>query len=164
MKYFILVLLTSVLLIYCAAPAEDPVTSVGSDGWLSGTTDEKFEEVTEHLGGFSRAMMEVNYRYSELYWAGEDENWEYAFYQLEHIEEAIEDGLKRRPARANSAEHFMNVVIPEMEEAIGSDDKENFDRAFELFTTQCNTCHAMEQVAFIQVVKPEVRTGSVRLR
>ncbi len=151
------------LFIWQCAPA-DPSTSVGRDGWLSGTTDEKFETVTDHFGGFARAMLEIQYRYVEMFWAGEDENWDYAAYQLEEMEEALEDGLQRRPARAQSAQHFMNVVIPEMEEAIASRNKENFDQAFELFTLQCNSCHAMEQVAFIQVGPPEKRLGSVRLR
>lgn len=151
------------LLIYCA-PAAEEHTSVGRDGWLSGTSDKKFETITGQLGGFARAMLEVNLRYIEMYWAGEDENWDYAAYQLEELEEAIEDGLQRRPARAASAEHFMNVVIPEMEAAIEARDKEKFDRAFELFTTQCNSCHAMEEVSFIRIQPPKVRTGSVFFR
>lgn len=162
MRFSIITLLLALFIWQCA-PA-DPSTSVGRDGWLSGTTDEKFETVTNHIGGFARAMVEVQYRYMEMYWAGEDENWDYAAYQLEEMEEALEDGLERRPARAQSAQHFMNVVIPDMEKAIESRNKENFDQAFELFTLQCNSCHAMEQVPFITVRPPELRVGSVRLR
>ncbi|TVR82701.1 MAG: hypothetical protein EA409_04660 [Saprospirales bacterium] len=160
MKYLLAIGFMATLLIYCA-PAADESTSAGRDGWLSGTTDEKFETITEHLGGFGKAMLEVNLRYIEMFWAGEDENWDYAAYQLEELEEAIEDGLQRRPARASSAEHFVTVVIPEMEAAIETRNKDNFDRAFELFTTQCNSCHAMENVAFIRIQPPKVRTGSV---
>ncbi|TVR87625.1 MAG: hypothetical protein EA411_07095 [Saprospirales bacterium] len=164
MRYVLLVVFSSLLLIYCAGPVEERSTSVGSDGWLRGVTDEKFEIVAGQFGGFARSMMDVHHRYVEMYWAGEDENWQYAEYQLDEMRKSIEDGFERRPARAASGQHFMDVVIPEMANAIAEEDKQIFDEAFELMTLQCNSCHAMEQVAFIQIHKPEVRTGAVMRR
>ncbi len=164
---FLTIVLMSLLMVNCApgeGDSSEDITSVGRDGWLSGTTDEKFETVTNHFGGFARAMMEVNYRYVELFWAGEDENWDYAAYQLEEMEEALEDGFQRRPGRKASGEHFMEVVMPEMVSAIQSEDKRVFDEAFELFTLQCNSCHAMEDAAYIHVNKPEKRHTNIGLR
>ncbi len=59
----------------CNADDTDPV---GSQDWLTGDTREKLETITNHLRGFDMAMVETGYRYNELYWAGEDENWDYA--------------------------------------------------------------------------------------
>ncbi|EIM78107.1 hypothetical protein A3SI_04922 [Nitritalea halalkaliphila LW7] len=118
MKHFTLTAWAAALLLAAScsqSSSEEKSSAVGLDGWLSGTTEEKFEEVAEQLQGFSTTMVEVSYRYSELYWAAMDENWGYAEHQLEHLEEAIELGLKRRPLRAASAEDFMEVNIPEME-------------------------------------------------
>lgn len=39
-------------------------------------------------------MVEKGYRDQELYWAGQDENWDYADYQIEKIRKAIENGLE----------------------------------------------------------------------
>nr|MBS0038381.1 hypothetical protein [Saprospiraceae bacterium] len=161
MKIIAVTALLALLIIQCAP--SDPETSVGKEGWLSGTSDQKFETITTHIGGFARAMTEVSYRYNQLYWAGEDENWDYAAYQLEEMEEALQDGFQRRPLRAASGEHFMEVVMPEMENAISSRDKSNFDNAFELFTAQCNNCHALEEVSFIQVNKPINRNSNIGL-
>ncbi|MGY6559970.1 MAG: hypothetical protein ACXIT9_11890 [Nitritalea sp.] len=147
----------------CGNPSSEEKTSaLGLDGWLSGTTEEKFEEVADQLQGFSTTMVEVSYRYSELYWAGMDENWEYAEHQLEHLEEAIELGLKRRPLRAASAEDFMEVTIPEMEALIAGEDKEAFLKGFQSFTSACNACHAKEGEAFIKIKTPEARLSPVR--
>ena len=72
-----------------------------SEDWLSsGSTDERFSKVSKHLRGFDMAMAEVGYRFSELYWAGQDKNWEFAKYHLEKIRTAIRNGTERRPARA----------------------------------------------------------------
>lgn len=141
---------------------EEKSTAVGHEGWLEGTTEEKFEEVAHQLGGFSRTMMEVSYRYSELYWAGMDENWGYADHQVEHIIEAMEDGLKRRPERAESAETFMKESLPAIEDLIKKENKEDFLKGFRAFTSACNACHAKEGESYIMIAEPENRTSPVR--
>jgi hypothetical protein len=141
---------------------QDRTYTSGKDGWLRGTQEEKFDEVANQFGGFSRTMVEVAYRYSELYWAGQDENWDYADHQLEHLLEVLEDGLKRRPARAESAQDFINHTIPEIEDLIIKEDKEAFLQGFRSLTTACNACHAKEDESYIVIREPEVRTSPVR--
>jgi hypothetical protein len=155
----------SVIIIICTLIAcnnQDRTYTSGKDGWLRGTQEEKFDEVANQFGGFSRTMVEVAYRYSELYWAGQDENWDYADHQLEHLLEVLEDGLKRRPARAESAQDFINHTIPEIEDLIIKEDKEAFLQGFRSLTTACNACHAKEDESYIVIREPEVRTSPVR--
>ncbi len=130
--------------------------------WITGTEQEKLSLIEDHLGGFGRTMMEVGYRYTELYWAGQDENWLYAAYQLEEMEEALENGFERRPARAASAETFMQNSLPRMMEATQENNRDRFHDVFQSFTLQCNMCHALEEVAFIAIKEPQVRASSVR--
>lgn len=140
----------------------DTYSELGAEGWLKGTDEEKMEELAHQLGGFSRTMVEVSYRYSELYWAGEDENWKYAEHQLEHLLEALEDGLTRRPIRKNPAADFLENTLPNMEKAIASGNKEVFDEGFRTLTMGCNACHAKEGEGFIQIQKPLNRSSPVR--
>ena len=146
----------------CNQSHEEKSTNVGLDDWLEGTSEEKFEEVAHQLGGFSRTMVEVGYRYSELYWAGIDENWGYADHQIEHIIEAMEDGLKRRPVRVESAKDFMEETLPYMEELLENKDKEEFLKGFQVFTSACNACHAKEGESAIMIQIPLNRTSPVR--
>lgn len=46
--------------------------------WIKGNEQEKLETIENQFRGFDMAMVETGYRYQELYWAGQDENWEYA--------------------------------------------------------------------------------------
>ncbi len=126
--------------------------------WLGDSKQEVIDNIENQFQGFSRAMVETGYRYQELYWAGQDENWEYAEYQREHIEEALEDGFVRRPDREASSQQFMSVALPEMEQVIADGDQDAFLESYTRLTASCNTCHAMEEVAFMVVKIPENRT------
>jgi hypothetical protein len=153
-------ILFSFITISCSS-SENP-EAVGFNGWLSGTTNEKLNTVSNHLRGFDMAMAETGYRYVELYWAGVDENWEYAEYQVDKIKLAISNGFERRPLRKESGEHFMNNVLPEMKSAISKKDSSDFFRTFEIMTTNCNACHALENVSFFNIQIPETRQSPVK--
>ncbi len=130
--------------------------------WITGTEEEQTRIIEKQFRGFDNAMVETGYRYQELYWAGQDENWEYAAYQLEKIRLAIDNGLVRRPKRAKSAEHFLSFVLPEMQKAVGDRDTAAFREKFEMLTMNCNNCHKMENVPFFNVQTPSVRQSPIR--
>lgn len=129
--------------------------------WLPDDDADKFKAIEDQLGGFSVTMEEVGYRYTELYWAGRDRNWGYADYQLEKLADAIESGIVRRPARADSARDFLDDDLPPLRETIDDRDGEAFDDEIGDFTAACNTCHGKEEVPFIQVAEPQHRLSPV---
>ena len=110
--------------------------------WIKETEQEQLKTIEKQFRGLDKAMIEVGYRYQELYWGGQDKHWEYAAYQLKKIDKAIKLGLQRRPGRAKSAEYFLTSVIPEVESAIQSKDVNRFNESFELMRNNCTACHA----------------------
>lgn len=132
----------------------------GEAGWLSGTVDQRFATVARQLRGFDVAMIEVGYRYGELWWAGRDANWEFAAYQVEKIRASVRDAVQRRPARGKSAE-VLEGALPDVEAAIRAKDGIKFARAFDLLTQSCNACHRAERVAFVTVAPPSIRHSVV---
>ncbi|KOH44264.1 hypothetical protein NC99_29350 [Sunxiuqinia dokdonensis] len=134
----------------------------GADGWLKGNDHEKFETVSKHLRGFDLAMVETGYRYQELYWAGKDQNWEYAAYQVEKLRVAVKNGLERRPKRAKSAQNFLNIALPQMDSAVASRDTVTFNQAFSVLTSHCMACHALEEVPHFTVKEPTARQSPIR--
>lgn len=97
----------------------------------------------------------------DLHWAGHDQNWGYAEYQLEKIRTAIANGLERRPRRAASAQ-MLEAPLASLERAIDARDGTAFDRELDVLTATCNACHQAEQVAFVTVVRPTTRLSPVR--
>ena len=154
---FLILLVPIAVLFACNNKSE-----VSQGDWIKGTELEKIKTIEKQFRGFDNAMVETGYRYQELYWAGQDENWEYADYQLEKIKIAIENGLERRPKRAKSAEHFLNYVLPEMQKSIQSKDTVIFNKGFQTLTINCNSCHAMEKVPFFTVNIPTERQSPIR--
>jgi CRISPR/Cas system CSM-associated protein Csm2 small subunit len=132
--------------------------------WIKGSEEEKIKTIEKQFRGFDNAMVETGYRYQELYWAGQDENWEYAKYQLEKIKVAIENGLERRPKRAKSAEHFLTYTLPEMLKAVESKDTSVFNKNFQILRTACKSCHIKEDVPFIQSAIPRVRISPIKFQ
>lgn len=130
--------------------------------WIKGTEQEKMKIIEKQFRGFDMAMIETGYRYQELYWAGQDKNWEYADYQLGKIKVTIENGLERRPKRAKSAEHFLNFVLPELKKSIEKKDISVFNEKFETLTINCNNCHSMESVPYFKVQIPDERQSLIK--
>lgn len=130
--------------------------------WIKGNAQEKLETIENQFRGFDMAMVETGYRYQELYWAGKDQNWEYADYQLEKIKKAIEYGLERRPKRKSSAQHFLTVTLTQMNEALKKRDTVVFNKNFEMLTNSCISYHAMEKVPFFTVKTPKERQSPIR--
>jgi hypothetical protein len=130
--------------------------------WLRGTTGEKLQEVERQLRGLDVAMIEVGYRFAELYFAGQDGNWDYAKYQTEKIGTALERALVRRPKRAASAAPFLNEDLPAVMEVVERRDAAAFLPAMERFRTACMECHVRENVPYFTVELPEARLSSIR--
>ncbi len=137
-------------------------TSASGLTWLSRDHDAQQLQLERHLRGFDVAMVEVGHRYIDLYWAGEDANWEAAAYELQKMRLAIENGLERRPKRATSARPFLVGPLTAMDEAVAARDPELFASRFEGLTAGCNSCHALEQVPFFEVRPPEARVSPIR--
>src|SRR3989338_10484213 len=126
--------------------------------WLTGDTEHKLEQLANHHRCFDMAMVETNYRYTELFFSGQDQNWDYARYQAEKIKLAIENGFERRPKRKETAKAlFLNSVYPQLIEAIESKDSNRFNKVFPSVTASCNQCHQAEQVGFIKIHEPKIR-------
>ncbi|OGS64450.1 hypothetical protein [Flavobacterium sp.] len=85
MKQTIILILT--LGLFSCNQKTDKETAQGD--WIKGTETEQIKTIEKQFRGFDNAMVETGYRYQELYWAGQDQNWEYADYQIEKIKKEI---------------------------------------------------------------------------
>jgi len=151
----ILCVLSVVVLSSCSNPPS------GRDGWLKGSPHEKLDVVAKQLRGWDMTMVEVGYRYQELYWGGLDGNWEFAGYQADKIRQTMEYGFERRPKRKPSAEKFFEGLT-EMDSVIKRKDSVAFLPAFQMLTKSCNTCHREEKVDFFTVAFPLTRQSPIR--
>ena len=137
-------------------------TGAPADKWLRGTPAEQMRDVERQLRGLDVAMAEIGYRFTELHFAGQDRNWDYAHYQAEKIELALRLALERRPQRARSAQPFLEEDLPAVRAAIEGRDPARFAAAMERLRTACMKCHADEKVPHFTVELPRQRLAPIR--
>ncbi len=130
--------------------------------WIQGDSDERWATVARQLRGLDVGMVEMGYRYQELYWAGMDGNWGYADYQLTKIKLTLENALERRPKRRASAEALFHASLSEMSRAVTAEERRGFAAAFAGLTVACNSCHRAEGVASFRVEEPSDRPSPIR--
>jgi cytochrome c556 len=130
-----------------------------ASGWLKKLpSDQQVDAIDRQLRGFDAAMIEVNYRYIEMYFGAIEGNWDYALYTGEKIAWAIQNGFERRQKRrANAEQIFLKQVYPEVLDAIRKKDITLFKRRFDTLRHACNACHVAESVPFIQIGIPTFR-------
>ena len=130
--------------------------------WLKPAPEERVRQLERHLRGTDVAMWEIGYRFTELFYAGEDGNWDYAKYQAEKIDLALHLALERRPKRAQSAQPFLNDDLPAVQHAIAARDTTAFRGAMDRLRAACVRCHTDEKLPFFTVEPPERRVSPVR--
>lgn len=164
----VVVLTATAWVISCGGPAPGggesapPTEGVAPDGWLKGSTAEQMRSVETQLRGLDVAMVEIGYRFSELYFAGQDGNWDYAKYQADKVRLALELALERRPKRTASAQPFLNEDLPALVQAIEAKDLERYRGAMDRLRTACMKCHVAESVPFFTVQWPDHRVSTIR--
>lgn len=132
-------------------------------GWLAALPEDKrIEAIDRQLRGFDMAMVETGYRYAEMYFAVKNGNWDFALYNAQKLAVAIMNGYERRPKRrANSEALFLKGVYPEVLATIRAKDSSAFEARFDDMTTQCNACHAAENLPFMKVAKPTQKLSPI---
>ncbi len=144
-------LVVAVLVFLIRAP-ESTWPDSGPGGWLKGSDAEKIDRIAEHLGGYGITMWEVGYRYRELAWAGQVEDWDYARHQIHEIEEALLLGIERRPAYKEGTMEFIRTGLKPLENALHDEpDADRFITAFQLFTASCIQCHNRENAPLMDI-------------
>ena len=142
--------------------AQAAATGPAPGDWLKSAPEERVRQLERHLRGTDVAMWEIGYRFSELFFAGEDGNWDYAKYQAEKIDLALRLALERRPKRAQSAQPFLANDLPAVQQTIAARDPAAFRDAIERLRAGCVRCHTNEKLPFFTVELPERRISPVR--
>ncbi|RBP28453.1 hypothetical protein DFR65_10770 [Oceanihabitans sediminis] len=111
--------------------------------------------------GFGDFMGTLQNHHAKLWFAGENENWKLADFEIHEIEETMEDLMKYQADREESKMiEILNPAIESIEDAIEKKDLELFKRSYILLTNACNKCHQATGYEFNRVKVPEISNFS----
>ena len=109
--------------------------------------------------GLGEFMTVTQLRHAKLWFAGKQNNWDLAAYELDEIKEGLEDAQKQFPTHDGIpvAEMIKTIIDPrieELEKAVRAKSSAKFSVAFDELTSGCNSCHAVANKPFIRIQRP----------
>jgi hypothetical protein len=112
-----------------------------------------------HAPGLVESMLTAQSHHAKLWFAGNAQNWELAEYQIDELEEGLEDTAKNVPDYkgvpvGKMIESLIMAPIAEVESAVKSRDRARFTAAYDKLTAACNSCHEGANRGFIVIVRP----------
>jgi len=128
---------------------------------------EKQAEVAKdgYVPGMGEIMGATQMRHAKLWFAGKAANWELAAYELDEIEEGLDDAAKYHPVFKKDApistllQKFTVQPLRDIRAAIEAKDRAKFKKSFNSLTAACNACHQAASQGFIVIKQPGVLRG-----
>jgi hypothetical protein len=111
--------------------------------------------------GLGEFMAATQVRHAKLWFAGKNENWPLAAWEVDEIREGLEDAAKFHASHDGIpvAEMIKTIIDPRLEKldrAIAAKSGTQFIAAFDDLTDGCNSCHAAANKPFIRIQRPTV--------
>ena len=111
--------------------------------------------------GFGEFMSGIQAHHSKLWFAGQNENWKLADFEVHEIMEAIEDIQKFQTERKESQMiEMINPALDSINNAIQQKNSKLFKSSYTLLTNTCNNCHRATNFEFNVVKIPETQPFS----
>ena len=109
--------------------------------------------------GLGEFMIATQLRHAKLWFAGKQNNWDLAAYEIDEIKEGLEDAARLHPKfdGVPVAEMIKTIIDPriaEIEKAVRTKSSPKFMVAFDELTSGCNSCHAGANKPFIRIQRP----------
>jgi hypothetical protein len=109
--------------------------------------------------GLGEFMTATQLRHAKLWFAGNQNNWELAAYEIDEIKEGLEDAARLFPTHDGIpvAEMIKTIIDPRienLEKAVRAKSSARFTVAFDELTSGCNSCHTGANKPFIRIQRP----------
>ena len=121
-------------------------------------------EKPAYVIGLGEIMTAVQMRHAKLGIAGQNANWELAAYELDELDEGLEDALTWHPNHKSVPRPLTDMIpdytkqpMADLRAAVAAQDSKLFAASFDALTGSCNACHQEAKFGFNRVINP---TGS----
>lgn len=105
--------------------------------------------------GFGEFMSSIQMHHAKLWFAGINNNWDLADFEIHEIEESLEDIEQFNSDRPESKNiKMISPAIDSVSHAIEQKDGQRFKNSFTFLTNTCNNCHKETEHAFNVVTIP----------
>lgn len=111
--------------------------------------------IEKYAPGLGEIMGGIQMHHAKLWYAGINDNWKLAQYEIDEIKERFEQA---RAVESNRPEVKMipmiYTAIDSINNAIGHKNLNQFKSGFQLLTASCNSCHSANNFEFNVITIP----------
>jgi hypothetical protein len=147
------------LLIFAAIACNQPPDT---DRVLQNRVDTLENELAKaYKPGFGEFMTSIQAHHAKLWWAGQNQNWPLADFEVREIMESVADIQQYETERKES--QLIGMIDPAIDSVNSAIQQKNpglFKSSFVLLTTTCNNCHRAVNFEFNVVKIPDASTFS----
>ena len=114
------------------------------------------QELNAYTPGLGDMMLKMQTRHAKLWFAGINENWELADFQLHEMEEILED-IEKFEIEEEETKLLPMILAPldSVDAAVEAKDLERFKASYQNLTATCNSCHVASQQGYNVVKVPD---------
>jgi hypothetical protein len=106
--------------------------------------------------GFGEFMSSIQVHHAKLWFAGQNQNWELADFEMHEIGETIDAIKEYQTEREESKKvDMLKPSLDAVKDAIDKKDPALFNSSYLLLTNTCNNCHRAVNFGFNVVKVPE---------
>jgi len=111
---------------------------------------------TTYKPGFGEFMSSIQVHHAKLWFAGKNQNWELADFEMHEIGEAL-DAIREYQAEREESKKvdMLKPALDAVNDAIQKKDSMLFNSSYLLLTNTCNNCHKAVSFGFNVVQVPE---------
>lgn len=154
MKHLFLILLTFTLFACSPQTAEIEILQNRIDSLETKLAD-------TYKPGLGDFMSGIQIHHSKLWFAGQNQNWELADFEIHEIEEAFEDIEEYHKGRKEIEQiDMIKPALESLDAAIDQRDPIAFNTGFNILTNTCNACHQVAEHGFVVVKIPDTQLFS----
>lgn len=149
-RHFISLLIIGCSIISCTG-------STGNERRLQNRIDSLEKKLTTgYKPGFGEFMTNIQLHHAKLWFAGQNNNWELAGFEIHEIMESM-DGIKQYQPERKETERIgmIGPAIDSVNTAIEQKDILKFRNSYRLLTSTCNNCHKAVSFEFNVVKIPD---------
>ena len=111
--------------------------------------------------GLGEIMGVIQQHHAKLYYAGTKANWPLAGYELDEIQESLDDAAKFYPTFKDVSAPLTDLIptmtrasIAQVRAAIEQKNERSFAQAYGALSVSCSNCHAAANHPFIKIQSP----------
>lgn len=106
--------------------------------------------------GLGEFMSNIQVHHAKLWFAGKNQNWQLADFEIHEIMESLDDIKQFASDRKETALiGMLNPALDSINHAIASKNSQSFKNSFVFLTNTCNNCHFEAGYTFNAVKIPE---------